>query len=145
MEPCGLCLRPTPLCKIYLRKTKGRAGNIAINMRASSCSNLVKFSITVAAEFSDSSPCTNHPMNCPYCPKSSPAVWTYTFREHLNRFHPTASLEDNKTIWAVSGLEKERMKNIWDDQLKQPPKPHRKAQHPPLVISETHHTRLNLK
>ena len=145
LEPCGLCLHPMPLCKIYLRKTKGRAGNIAIDMRASSCSNLVKFSITVTAEFSDSSPCTNHPMCCLYCPDSSPAVWSYTFCEHLTRFHPTVSLEDNETIWAVPGLEEEQMKKIWDDQLKPPLKAHRKAQHPPLVISETHHTCLILK
>jgi hypothetical protein len=145
LEPCGLCLRPAPLCKIYLRKTKGRAGNITIDMRTSSCSNLIKFSVAVAAQFSDSSPCTNHPIRCFYCPNSSPAVWSYTYREHLTRFHPTVSLEDNETIWAVSGLEEERMKQLWDDRLKQPPKARRKAQRPPLVISETHRTHLILK
>jgi len=145
LEPCRLCLHPAPLCKIYLRKTKGWAGNIAINMRASSCSNLVKFSVTVATEFSNSSPCTNHPLHCPYCPDSSPAVWSYTFHKHLTRFHSTASLEDNETIWAVSGLEEERMKQIWDDRLKQPLKACRKAQCPPSVISETHRTHLVLK
>ena len=144
LEPCGLCLRPAPLCKIYLKKTKGRTGNLAIDMRASSCSNLVKFSITVAAAFSDSSPCTNHPMHCPYCPGSSPAVWSYIFREHLCRFHPTVSLKDHESIWAISDLEKERMKQIWDDRLKQP-KARRKAQCPPLVISETHRTCLVLR
>ena len=115
LEPCGLCLRPTPLCKIYLRKTKGHSGNIAINTRASTCSNLIKFSITVAAQFSDASPCTNHPMCCPYCPGSSQAVWSYTFRKHLIWYHPTVSLEDSESIWAVSDLEREWMKQTWDD------------------------------
>ena len=82
-EPCGLCLHPALLCKIYLRKSKGRMGNITVDMRASSCPNLVKFSVIITAEFSDASPCTNHPFCCPNCPDSSPAVWSYTFREHL--------------------------------------------------------------
>ena len=144
LEPCGLCLHPVPLCKIYLKKTKGHTGNLAIDIRASSCSNLVKFSITVAAAFSDLSPCTNHPMHCPYCPGSSPAVWSYIFHEHLCRFHPTVSLEDQESIWAISDLEKEQMKQIWDNQLKQP-KACRKAQRPSFVISETHCMRLVLR
>jgi hypothetical protein len=117
LEPCRLCLHPVPLCKIYLRKTKGRTGNIAINTRASTCSNLIKFSITVVAQFSNASPCTNYPMCYPYCPSSSPAVWTYTFREHLIQFYPTASLKDNESIWAVSGFKEERMKKTWNNQL----------------------------
>ena len=83
MKPYGLCLHPTPLCKIYLKKLKGRMGNITINIRASSCPNLVKFSIVIAAEFSDASPCTNHPFRCPKCPDSSPVVWSYMFCDHL--------------------------------------------------------------
>ena len=83
-------------------------------------------------------------MRCPHCPGSSPAVWSYTFREHLSRLHPTVSLEDNESIWAVSGLERGRMKQIWDDRLKQP-KARRKAQRPALVISETHRTRVVLR
>jgi len=137
LEPCRLCLCPAPLCKIYLRKTKGHTGNIVIDTRASTCSNLIKFSIAVAAQFSDASPCTNHPMCCPYCPSSSPAVWSYTFHKHLIRFHPTASLEDNERIWEVSSLEEERMKQTWNDRLMQP-KAHQRTQRPPLVISETH-------
>ncbi|KAI0282664.1 hypothetical protein BC826DRAFT_1110697 [Russula brevipes] len=39
-EPCSLCLRPAPLCKIILKKTKGRTGNLAIDMKASSCPNV---------------------------------------------------------------------------------------------------------
>src|SRR5712691_8362546 len=78
-EPCGLCLQPAPLCKIVLKKVKGQKGNLTIDMKASSCANLVKFSIAVATECSDSSPCTNRPIVCPHCDgsgsESSPVVW----------------------------------------------------------------------
>ncbi|KAI0283829.1 hypothetical protein BC826DRAFT_891645, partial [Russula brevipes] len=140
-EPCGLCLRPAPLCKINLKKTKGHAGNLAIDMKTSSCPNLVKLSIMIASKCSDASPCTNHPMRCPYCPKSSPAVWSYTFRQHMLRVHPAVPLEKHRSIWSISKFEKERMKQVWEHRLKRP-KVHRRAQRAPLVISETHRTRL---
>jgi hypothetical protein len=142
-EPCGLCLRPAPMCKIVLKKTKGRTGNLAIDMKTSSCPNLVKFSLMIAAKCSDASPCTNHPMHCPYCPKTSPAVWSYTFRQHMVRVHPAVPLDQHRTIWTISKLEKDRMKQVWGNRLKQP-KARTKTQRAPLVISETHRTRLVL-
>jgi len=66
-EPCGLCLQPVPLCKIVLKKAKGQIGNLSINIEARSCPNLVKLSIKIAADCSKKSPCTNHPVVCPYC------------------------------------------------------------------------------
>jgi hypothetical protein len=62
------------LCKIILKMARGHMGNIAIDMKLSSCPNLIKFSITNVAMCSESSPCTNHPMKCLYCPKLNPAV-----------------------------------------------------------------------
>ncbi|KAI0283833.1 hypothetical protein BC826DRAFT_920176, partial [Russula brevipes] len=128
-KPCRLCLCPATFCKINLKKTKGHASNLAIDMKTSSCPNLVKLSIMIAAKCSDASPCTNHPMRCPCCPKSSPAIWSYTFRQHMLYVHPTVSLEKHRSIWSISKLEKERMKQIWEHQLKQP-KVHQRAQHP---------------
>jgi hypothetical protein len=139
-EPCGLCLRPAPLCKIILKMAKGRMGNIAIDTKSSTCPNLVKFSIVTAATCSETSPYTNHPIKCPFCPKISPAVWTYNFRHHLLRFHPSVNLSDHKSKWAPSKLEKDGMKRVWQHRHKQP-KPRPRAQHPSLVISETHRTR----
>jgi hypothetical protein len=83
LESCGLCLSPAPLCKFILTNGKGHTGNVAINMNASSCLNLIKISISVVAKCSDASPCTNHPMHCPYYLCSSLAVWTYNFHQHL--------------------------------------------------------------
>lgn len=143
-EPCGLCLRPAPHCKIILKKTKGRTGNLAIDMKASSCPNLVKFSIRIAAKCSEASPCTNHPMNCPYCPKAAPATWSYTFRQHLLHVHPAIPLDKHRSIWTLSKLEKDGMKQVWEQRLKQS-KVHAKAQRAPLVISEAHRSRLVLR
>jgi hypothetical protein len=143
LEPCGLCLSPAPLCKFVLTNGKGRAGNVAIDMNASSCLNLIKISISVAAKCSDASPCTNHPMQCPYCPHSSPAVWTYNFHQHLLRHHPTVSLKKHNSILTLSKLERDGMKRIWDQRHEQP-KVRSKTQ-PHLVISETHRLRLVLK
>ena len=144
-EPCGLCLQPVPLCKIVLKKAKGRKGNLAIDMKASSCPNLVKLSIRVATGCSDSSPCTNRPIVCPHCDDSeaSPVVWSYNFRSHLLRKHPRISLEDHSDIWVLKKLEKEGMQRVWENRSKR--KSYRKSQCAPLVISETHRLRLVLK
>jgi len=143
LEPCGLCLSPAPLCKFVLTNGKGRAGNVAIDMNASSCLNLIKISISVVAKCSDASPCTNHPMHCPYCPHSSLAVWSYNLRQHLLRHHPTVSLNKHNSILTLSKLEWDRMKCIWDQRHEQA-KARSKTQ-PRLVISETHRSRLVLK
>jgi hypothetical protein len=143
-EPCGLCLRPAPLCKLFLKTTKGRMGNVAIDMKLSSCPNLVKFSIANVAACSETSPCTNHPIKCPYCPKLNPAVWSYTFRHHLLRFHPSIRLSNHKSLWTPSKLEKDGMKRVWQHRHKQP-KSHLRAQRPSLIISDTHRTRLVLR
>jgi len=145
-EPCGLCLRPAPLCKIVLKRAKGKTGKLAIDMEESSCANLVKLSIAIAAGYSDGSPCTNHPIICQHCDGSeaSPVVWSYNFRSHLLREHPRISLEDHNDILILTKLEREGMKRIWDDRFKQR-KARRKSQFPPLVISETYRSCLVFK
>jgi hypothetical protein len=143
LEPCGLCLSPAPLCKFILVNSKGRARNVTINMNVSSCLNLIKISILVATKCSDASPCTNHPMSCPYYMHSSLAVWSYNFRQHLLRCHSAVPLKKHNSILTLSKLERDRMKHIWDQQHEQP-KVCSKTQHC-LVISEMHHSRLVLK
>ena len=145
-ELCGLCLQPAPLCMIVLKKAKGQSSNLAIDIQASSCPNLVKFSIAIAAQYSDSSLCTNRPIVCPHCDgsESSPVVWSYNFRSHLLRKHPRISLEDHSNVFVLTKLEKERMRQVWKHRLKQQ-KVYQKLQRVPLVISETHRSRLVLK
>jgi len=138
-EPCGLCLRPTPLCKIVLKKGKGQAGKLSIDIEASTCPNLMRLSIAVVAVCSNSSPCTNHPMICPLCNDSEPhsVVWLYNFRFHLLCRHPRVSMEDYNDIIVLTKLKKERMKCTWTHRRMQW-KARRKLQCTPLVISEMH-------
>lgn len=145
-KPCGLCLRPAPLCKIVLKKVKGKKGKISINMEESLCPNLVALSIAVTAGCSESSPCTNHPMLCPHCNRLelSSVVWSYNFRSHLLRKHPRVALGDHSNVLVLTKREKDRMKGIWGHHRKQW-KAHRKSQHAPLVISEVHRLCVVLK
>jgi len=138
-KPCGLCLWPAPLCKIVLKKAKGQIGKLAIDMKKSSCANLVKLSISAAARCSYASPYINHPVICPYCDssESSPVVWSYNFWSHLLCRHPRISLEGHNGMFILTKLEKEGMKHVWDACFKQR-KACRKSQHAPLVISETY-------
>jgi hypothetical protein len=64
-EPCGLCLHPVLLCKIVLKKAKGCTGKLAIDIKLSSCPNLIKFSIANVAACFETSPYINHSMRCP--------------------------------------------------------------------------------
>ncbi len=110
------------------------------------CPNLVKFSISVAAECTDSSPCINHPIICPYCNdlESSPVIWSYNFQSHLLHKHPRVPLENHSDILILTKLEKDRMRCVWEYGLKQQ-KVHCKLQHAPLLISEAYHSCFVLK
>jgi len=147
-EPCRLCLQPAPLCKIILKKVKGQTGKLSIDIEASLCPNLVKFSITSAMGCSDLLPCTNHLMICPHCNNLEltpvAVVWSYNFRSHLLCKHPGISLEDHSNILVLTKLKKEGMRHVWEHHIKQQ-KVHWKSQHAPLLISEAHHLCLVLK
>ena len=145
-EPCGLCLRPEPLCKIVLKKSKGKKGKLAIDMKASLCPNLVKFNLATAAQYTYSSPCTNHPILCLHCigSESSPVVWSYNFRFHLLCKHPRVSLQDYNNVLSLTKLEKGGMKRAWEH-CNKPQKLHQKSQCTPLMISERHHSHLVFK
>ena len=143
-ESCRLCLHPAPHCKIVLKKAKGRNGKLAIDITLSSCPNLVKFSITSMAACFKSFPCTNQLIICQYCPKLNPAVWSYNFCHHLLCSHPFIILSGHKSLWTPSKLEKDGMKRVWQHRHKQP-KLHQRAQHPTLMILETHCTKIVLR
>jgi hypothetical protein len=145
-EPCGLCLRPSPMCQFYLKKGKSAKGRLKINYAASKgCPNLITFSYNVAAESSKSSPCSNVPLRCPLCSSGDPAVWRYNMKYHFQLAHPSASLPTYQELWSLTNFEKSQMAAIWKDRHKVTVKRRKtKGKHLPasLEISKAHSSRL---
>lgn len=113
-EPCGLCLRPAPMCLFYLKKGKGANASLKIDFTKSrGCPNMLKYSYSVASKSTASSPCSNIPLPCPLCPNSDPAVWRYNMEEHICRVHPMALRTKYQSLWMLTRSEKELMKEIW--------------------------------
>src|ERR1700690_570111 len=99
-SPCGLCLRPSPMCQFFLKKGKGAKGSIKLNTAMSKgCPNLIKFSYSIAEKSTKSSPCSNVPIPCPLCSKSDPAVWLYNMGHHMKHLHLLAQVSKYKHIW----------------------------------------------
>ncbi|KAJ7573003.1 hypothetical protein C8J56DRAFT_1133363 [Mycena floridula] len=117
-EPCGLCLSPDPLCRIYLTKSKGRNGATKVDMAKSECHNLIKFNYSVAAKSEGSSFCSNVPMQCSLCPHSAPAVWRYNGWEHMEKKHPKVPVSDYDKRWTLTAYEKVEMLKAWKNRTK---------------------------
>jgi hypothetical protein len=114
-EPCALCFHPAQICKIYLKKGKGKEGGLAIDCSKSLCPNIVNFKYKIAAELTKSLPCSNIPLICPLCSKTAPAVWRYNFKHHIKETHPSVSPDVDylRQLWALSSFESNQMHNIW--------------------------------
>ena len=139
-EPCGLCLSPSPLYWIALKKNKD---SFNIDYANSTCPRLSKFSYTAASQPSPSNPSTNVPVKCPCCPKGANSVWKYNMVTHYTKKHlpwqpppefhiSDFELEGLKMVWnnwhTTNWLETRRKRNTkmkWD-------------------ISEAHSSRLSL-
>ena len=140
---CGLCLRPPPFCQFFLTKGKGANGSLKINQTLSQgCLMKVKYSYSVAAESSSSSPCSNVPVACPLCSKTSPAVWKYFMKAHFQETHKSASISKYEHIWKLSNFEAAEMKKIWAKRKNVVVKRTKKSNIPPLVVSEHHRTHI---
>ncbi|KAG6813973.1 hypothetical protein H0H87_008801, partial [Tephrocybe sp. NHM501043] len=141
-ELCGLCLRVSPMCLIFLKKGKGSGALPSIDQKKSTCVNLVHFNYASAISSTDSSPCTNYPVVCPLCPAKAPTVWTYNLATHYVLRHKIASHDNHPLTHFVAHSESDKIKGIWDSQLK--PKATRqstKTVKAPLMISEAHSSR----
>ncbi|KAK0450572.1 uncharacterized protein EV420DRAFT_1705203, partial [Desarmillaria tabescens] len=141
LEPCGLCLRPSPICTWYLRRSKGTG--YQVDWKKSTCTNRIRFNYNVAAASSNTSPCSNIPIQCQHCPDKSPAVWSYNMVVHIKNKHPHVQPSSYKGAHETDEFEKGLMKNIWTNRHKR--KEERKTQGGRrLVISEVHSSRLTL-
>ena len=142
LEPCGLCLHPTTLCTIYLRRWSARNRHWTVRYGGTvPCPNVTNFSYATAMISSESSPCSNVPVICPYCPDESPAIWRYNMRSHLKDRHRTVNAYKNKELWVLTKDEETAMATVWKNRYKQPKK-HGKGKHKlPLKLSEVHSSR----
>ncbi|KAJ7671994.1 hypothetical protein B0H17DRAFT_1335340 [Mycena rosella] len=141
-QPCGLCLRPWPMCQFFLKRS-GSAGNTqTLNMAISrGCPNLVYFSYGTAVVSEESSPCSNAPLRCALCNPKDPAVWRYNFKEYMMQHHSDVSLTKYSHIWELCTAETAGMKKVWVARDKR--KKAKKAK-PSLVVSSAHSSRLAL-
>jgi hypothetical protein len=99
----------------------------------------VKFSYSVAAHSTASSPCLNIPILCPLCSdKKDPAIWKYYAKTHFHSNHPTANFTQYEYLWMLSNFEVGEMKKIWTRRLDTPVKRPRKLKTSLLIISDTH-------
>ena len=85
-EVCGLCLQPSPLCQIFLKKWTDVKGTYQVNYMCLSCPNLSTsrhLQYTQAAKSTSGSPCSNVPVICPLCMDHAAAVWTHCLELHF--------------------------------------------------------------
>jgi hypothetical protein len=143
LEPCGLCLRPSPTCVFHLTKA---SNGIQVDFKKSTCTSLAKFKYKAASTSSDSSPCSNVPIRCPICLNDKHAVWRYNLHAHLKSRHPAVDCEKYRDLWDIDMTEKSLMKAQWNKRhkLHNVPKPQKKGRIS-FKISESHSTRLALR
>jgi hypothetical protein len=145
-ERCGLCLRPAPMCQVYLMKGRGTAGKCSVARSKSKCPNLVRFNYKNAAQSSERSPCSNVPVDCTLCPAGSPAVWTYSLHSHYRERHRLISAKKFPTHVELSQSEKDGMKCVWNSHFNRRGSYRtmrcQLGNNPRLSISEAHRSRL---
>jgi hypothetical protein len=140
-EQCGLCLRPAPMCQVYLTKACRVSRSFSVDRAKSTCPNLVCFNYKSAAQSSDRSPCSNVPITCCHCPAGSPAVWTYSLHAHYWGHHQLTSVVLFPTQVELSQSEKDGMKRVWATHFNQRKSYFKKKRSTPIAISEAHRSR----
>lgn len=143
-EMCGLCLRPSPICMIYLKKGRGVSASPSIDKSRTTCQNLLTFNYASAARSKDTSPCSNVPITCPLCSIDSPAVWKYNLNLHFREKHKLTP-QHFPFDAHLSTSEKEGMRKKWEGRflVKKP----RRGMQPKaaMIISDAHSSRLALR
>jgi hypothetical protein len=116
-QPCGLCLRPSPACTFYLKKTKG-AKTFQVDKHKSTCANFISYNYATAEVSSQSSPASNVPLRCPLCTASAPAIWRYNLDYHIRTVHPAATPAAHEDLWKLDDDETAKLKEIWEKRYK---------------------------
>ncbi|KAJ6471256.1 hypothetical protein C8R47DRAFT_1222233 [Mycena vitilis] len=116
-QPCGLCLRPFPMCSFFFQKSSGTAAARQIDWKSSTCLNPLKFQMAAATKSTEASPCTNHLILCPL--QCGVVVWTYNLTAHYRGFHKLKSLDNLPDVYRMAEGEKERMEIVWNNRQNQ--------------------------
>lgn len=136
-SPCGLCLSTTGSCKFRLKKSS--SGTTVIDMDTSQCKNLYKIALGHAGKSTPSSPCTNIPVLCPYCPIPSDAIWRYNFLSHIRTVHSNILARLDLSKHHISDDERTQMHTQY---LKKPRHSHsqksKNAEVKAFTVSENH-------
>lgn len=145
-QPCGLCLRDSSQCEFYVKKKTGANANIQVQYKRSKCANLMTFSYGHASTSSQSSPCSNVPMPCKWCPSDAPAVWKYNMAVHVRSEHPHVSIADNEALWKLTHAELRDMRKKWSERHNvKATRCGKKKAIAPMVISTAHSSHLVLR
>ncbi len=144
--PCGFCLSSGDACAIYVKRGKGAKSGDILDMQRTRCPSKYKLSIARTSTSTLTSPCTNVPLRCPYCPKGSPAVWKYNMPCHLRRAH-RLDPEAFASIWKPSTSESESMKKLLDGKPRDSKRKRKmtKAAKTAEMVSEAHVCKIALR
>lgn len=144
-ELCGLCLRPSPICIIKLKKGRGATSSPSIDVKTSTCLNLLKFSYAPASRSTEKSPCSNVPIICPLCSPQDPAVWKYNLTLHFREKHKLGSQHFPLDVNLLED-EKEGMRKKWDNRfVVRKPRRSTQPKQTAMMISQAHSSRLALR
>ncbi|KAK7022473.1 hypothetical protein R3P38DRAFT_2533277, partial [Favolaschia claudopus] len=136
-QPCGLCLRPFPMCTFVFQKKAGSAAARQIDWTHSTCRNPLKFQMAAASRSSETSPCTNHLIQCPL--DCGIVIWTYNLTTHYRLYHNLKSLNNIPLVYQTTELELNRMQKVWENRQNYPATRKKKNKtKPQLLISDAH-------
>ncbi|KAJ7658880.1 hypothetical protein B0H17DRAFT_955056, partial [Mycena rosella] len=145
-QPCGLCLRPFPMCTFTFLKSDGTASARQIDWTRSTCLNPVKFQMAAAMKSTKLSPCTNHLIPCPL--QCGVVIWTYNILGHCrSAAHNLKSLDNVPVVYQMGVDERGGVLKIWEKrQVYSIPRNMTKAK-PKLVlpISDAHRALMVLR
>ncbi|KZW01714.1 hypothetical protein EXIGLDRAFT_760618 [Exidia glandulosa HHB12029] len=144
---CGFCLWPNEACKFFLKNVDSTAKSPQIVFKDSVCPKLpTRLSYAAAARSSKSAPSTNIPVQCPLCPKRSPAVWKYSLREHISLTHVDANENDFKALWDIASSERTALRAYYKRVTSTIRRPRTTAPaSSAIIISEAHTSRLAMR
>ncbi|KAJ6483510.1 hypothetical protein C8R47DRAFT_1132450 [Mycena vitilis] len=141
-EPCGLCLRPFPLCTFFLTAGTGTDSARQIDWKSSTCLRRLTFSMAAAMKWSPASPCTNYLIRCPL--QCGTIIWTYNIEAHCRSArHGLVSLNNVGLPYATSTQELSAMKKLWKNRQNYPrTRFSSNISRPALRTSDAHSSRL---